>query len=151
MPRNVKNIHSQTKQVLAPPLMQNHVRLDDLDAQRKTVSLEKVFLGNHGHGVGMAHDKTAMAPLDSGSICHVIPVTMGENQQSDFFVGKMTVAPLRSVEKNQPFRRLDQKAIRLVGATSKSFELKHGKAVEFTLLIFLAQPARQGDQLILNA
>jgi hypothetical protein len=151
MSGNLENIDSQTKQVLAVALLHNQVRLNDLDAQRKTVPFEKTLFGNHRHSVGMANNRTAVSSLESGRICHVIPVTMGENQQADFFIGKMTVRPLGGIEKHLTLRCLDQKAIRLVTSTGKSFELKHGNDVESTLLIFLAQHARQGDQLPPNA
>lgn len=151
MPRNIKDIHRQSQQFLPLPLRENDIWPHRLYAQRKTVTLEKILLRHHRNRIRMACDLASMPPFDRRRIGHVIPVTMGQNQQADFFTGKIVIGPLRRVEKNRPFRSLDQEAVRFVGPARKSFELKHWKEVEPMLLIFLAQPDSQGDQLLLHA
>ena len=89
-----------------------------------------------------------MPPLDGRRVRNVVPVAVRQNQQIDFLPCKTRIRSLRRVEKNVATRRLNQKAIRLVGPAGKSFELQHICPVEAKWLIFLAQSASQGDLLL---
>jgi hypothetical protein len=145
MPRHIENIRGESKQVLPAALAQQTIGYKGFDLQGKSESLEKIPLAHHGHRIRMAQHRAAMAALDRSRISRVIPMTMGQNQKVDLLAGKVFIGPFRSVEKDVPTRRLDEKAVSLIGASGESFELKHSCSVEATCLILLAQPVRDGD------
>lgn len=148
MARDIEDIKLPPKKILPRAPSHDAVGLDRSHPQGKSLTLEKVFLGNHRNGVRMADHRTPVTRLDRGGIRHMVPVAVGQDEQVDFLAGEPLIRPLRSVKKDAPPRRLHQKAVGREGAAGKSFELKHGSGVEVTCLIFLAQCPSRGDQLL---
>ncbi len=90
------------------------------------MTFKKILLRNHRLRIRMTHNRTPVATLHGGGICHVIPMSMRQNQQIHPVSGKVFVRSVRRIKQDVPLRRLNKKTICGIRATGKIFELKHG-------------------------
>lgn len=147
MARDFEHIDFPTEQSLVPALPQNFINRDRLEAERKPLPHEKIRIAHHGNRLLVTDNGTIVAGAHSRGISHVIPMPVRQNKQPDFLATKRFICPLGRVEENQTALSWRSETVGGVRAAGKSFELHRLSRVETTNLIFLAQPANQGNQL----
>jgi hypothetical protein len=147
MSGHLEDIQLPAQEILRPPLTQSSVDLNGREPDGKALPDEKILLGNHGDGLGVAKHGTRMPRTNGGSIRDVIPMPVGKNEQSDPLIGEGFVRTFRGVEKHDSPRCLGGITVGFVWSPGETFELHGALEVEATGLIFLAQSVFQGNQI----
>jgi hypothetical protein len=147
MPGHLEHIELPAEKILSLPLAQNPVDLHRRAPERKPLAHKKISLADHRDSLGMAKDGAGVARADCRRIGHVVPVSMGQDQEPHGLAGEGLVGSFGRVEKDQTLRRLGRKAVGLIGSAGEIFELHRFRRVEGKGLIFLAQSVFQGNQL----
>lgn len=128
MTGNVEGGHGDPE-IIPSAFVEEEIGREGLDLQGKSPLLKKIFFLCHRSGFCMVADPAAMPSDNSGGICDVIKMPMGEQKQIDMGFGPGSIRALGGIKKDVSVRGGVQKTIGVEDTSGEDFELIHGKAV----------------------
>ena len=100
-----------------------------IDFQFEAPPAEEAGIADHCCRVGVEGGFASMSLDYRSSIDDMIEMSMGKQQQVDFFASESGIRPLRSVEKDSAVRRFIVKTIGVERTSGEAFEPIHEKMV----------------------
>lgn len=111
-------------------LVENPVRVEGFDFQRKAIVFKGIGRVDQREGVGMNPAPTAVAADDFRPVHHMVEMAVRQQKQVDFFIRKMRGGSLGRVNEDIALRQFQQIAVGFENSSSKRFELQHKITVQ---------------------